>query len=69
MFFYKLSCLLLTKAFGNRTSNNFIAGFVIGGIVFGKKTPINYQINLYLLSRIVTALAEYLYNKYISQQI
>lgn len=64
VFLYKLSCLLLHKLVGNRKSNHFIAGFVIGGLVFGKKTSINYQINLYLLSRIVVALTEYCYTKY-----
>lgn len=57
VFFYKLTCLLLSKLLGTRPFNSFIAGFLVGGIVFGKKTPINYQINLYLLSRITIALA------------
>ncbi len=39
----------------------------MGGLVFGKKTPINYQINLYLLSRITIALAEKVHNKYLEQ--
>lgn len=56
VFFYKTACILLAKFFGQRPLNSFVAGFVVGGIVFGKKTPINYQINLYLLSRIIIAL-------------
>jgi len=50
-----LFCLLLQKAIGDKKYNHFIAGFIIGGLVFGKKTPINYQINLYLFSRIIVA--------------
>jgi peroxisomal membrane protein 4 len=64
VFFYKLCCLLLKKAFGYRPFNSFVAGCVVGAAVFGRKTPINYQINLYLLSRITIALAELVYNKY-----
>jgi peroxisomal membrane protein 4 len=64
VFFYKASCILLGKAFGERPLNSFIAGFVVGGLTFGKKTPINYQINLYLLSRIIIALVGYFYKKY-----
>lgn len=64
VFFYKLSCLLLSKAVGPRPLNSFIAGFLVGGLVFGKKTPINYQINLYLFSRITVALVELFYRKY-----
>lgn len=63
VFFYKLCCLALSKVFGSQPANSFVAGFLVGGLVFGKKTPINYQINLYLLSRITIALAEMLYKK------
>ena len=59
-----MCCLLLKKALGERPLNSFVAGFAVGGLVFGKKTPINYQINLYLLSRITIALAEMFYIKY-----
>ena len=68
MFVYKLCCLGLAKMFGERPSNSFIAGFIVGGFVFGKKTPINYQINLYLLSRILVGLIEYVFNKYLKQK-
>lgn len=53
---YKASCILLAKAFGQRPFNSMVAGFIVGGLIFGKKTPINYQINLYLFSRIIIAL-------------
>ena len=56
VFFYKLLCLILRKIAGYRPLNSFVAGFLVGGLVFGKKTPINYQINLYLFSRITIAL-------------
>ena len=64
VFCYKLFCLVLKKILGNRPLNSFIAGFLVGGVVFGKKTPINYQINLYLFSRITVALIELIYFKY-----
>lgn len=67
VFFYKLVCLVLQQATGYRPFNSFIAGFLVGGLVFGRKTAINYQINLYLLSRITVALAEFLYCKYFPQ--
>lgn len=63
VFFYKLFCLILEKMFGYRPFNSFVAGFLVGGLVFGKKTPINYQINLYLFSRISIALIELCYYK------
>ena len=68
VFLYKLSCLLLEQVLGRRPLNSFIAGFVVGGLVFGKKTPINYQINLYLLSRTTIALAEMVYQRCLSQE-
>jgi hypothetical protein len=54
---------------GKRQLNSFIAGFIVGGLVFGKKTPINYQINLYILSRIITALVEYAYKIYYPERL
>lgn len=39
---------------GKKSLNNFIAGFLVGGIIFGRKrTSINHQIVLYLLSRVI----------------
>lgn len=55
VFFYKTVCIILGKMVGERPLNSFVAGFIVGGIIFGKKTPINYQINLYLFSRIIIA--------------
>lgn len=69
MFCYKAACLILSKIFGSRPSNSFLAGFVVGGLVFGKKTPINYQINLYLFSRIIIAGVEYLYKKKFAERL
>jgi peroxisomal membrane protein 4 len=69
VFFYKSVCLILSKLLGDRPFNSFAAGFVVGGLVFGKKTPINYQINLYLLSRIAIALVEFLYKKYLPERL
>ena len=64
VFFYKSACILLSKILGSRPLNSFLAGFIVGGLVFGKKTPINYQINLYLFSRIIVAAVEHFYKKY-----
>jgi peroxisomal membrane protein 4 len=69
VFFYKAACILLGRAFGQRPANSFVAGFIVGGLVFGRKTPINYQINLYLLSRIIIALVEYVYRKYYPERL
>lgn len=69
VFFYKTACILLAKVLGQRPLNSFVAGFVVGGLVFGKKTPINYQINLYLLSRIIIALVEYIYHRYFPERL
>lgn len=40
VFSYKASCILLAKLWGERPLNNFIAGFVFGGLIFGRKTPV-----------------------------
>lgn len=69
VFFYKAACLLLAKLVGARPLNSFVAGFIVGGLVFGKKTPINYQITLYLFSRIVIAGVELFYKKYLPERV
>lgn len=40
VFSYKSACYLLEKLWGAKSINNFIAGFVFGGLVFGRKTPV-----------------------------
>jgi len=58
VFSYKLLCGGLEKIQGQRYQyHSFLSAFVVGGVVFGKNNPVNMQINLYLLSRIVTGLA------------
>lgn len=42
VFSYKLSCILLNKIWGEKSLNHFLAGFVFGGIIFGRKTPVRY---------------------------
>ena len=69
VFCYKAACMLLGKLRGKQPSNSFIAGFLVGGLVFGRKTPINYQINLYLMSRILVAGIEYVYRKYYPERL
>jgi len=40
VFGYKATCILLEKLVGKRSINNFIAGFLFGGLIFGRKTPV-----------------------------
>ncbi len=61
VFSYKASCLILNKLFGKKSINNFISGFIFGGLIFGKNTPINHQIVLYLFSRVFVALITMIY--------
>lgn len=37
---YKASCILLSHLWGEKSINHFISGFVFGGLIFGKKTPV-----------------------------
>eukprot|EP01017_Pseudomicrothorax_dubius_P022318 TRINITY_DN2410_c0_g2_i1.p1 TRINITY_DN2410_c0_g2~~TRINITY_DN2410_c0_g2_i1.p1 ORF type:complete len:215 (-),score=4.55 TRINITY_DN2410_c0_g2_i1:175-819(-) len=59
VFSYKFLTYILSKLQGKvsvlrKTSfNAFISGLICGYIIFRKETPINQQITLYLLSRIV----------------
>lgn len=56
---YKAIVMLLNKLRGKHSSNAFIAGCIGGGIIFGRtKTPINYQIILYLFSRVLVSSVE-----------
>eukprot|EP00301_Raphidiophrys_heterophryoidea_P020472 c5154_g1_i1.p1 GENE.c5154_g1_i1~~c5154_g1_i1.p1 ORF type:complete len:202 (-),score=39.34 c5154_g1_i1:327-932(-) len=51
---YKAMLLVQRKLSGTRKPfHSAIAGAVGGSIVFGSNTPVNQQINLYLLSRII----------------
>lgn len=63
VFLYKLTCILLEKVLGKTSFNNFLSGFIWGYFVWGHKTPVNYQIVLYLFSRIMMALVEMIYYK------
>jgi hypothetical protein len=65
---YKSAVLILEKVFGKNPINNFLAGFVFGGLIFGKQTPVNHQIVLYLLSRVLTALVTLIYKTYMSRR-
>ena len=61
---YKAMVMLLNKIRGKRSSNAFIAGCIGGGIIFGRaKTPINYQIILYLFSRVLVSSVELAHKK------
>jgi hypothetical protein len=37
---YKAGCLALEKLWGHHAVNNFLCGFVLGGLVFGRKRPV-----------------------------
>jgi peroxisomal membrane protein 4 len=63
VFLYKLTCILLTKLLGRTSLNNFLAGFSCGYYVWRNKTPVNYQIVLYLFSRVAMALNDMLYER------
>jgi len=43
--------------------NHFISGLLFGTLIFGKKTGVNNQIVLYLLSRVMIGLATLAYTK------
>ena len=43
--------------------NHFLSGLLFGTLIFGKKTGVNNQIVLYLLSRVMIALVTLAYNK------
>jgi len=64
VFLYKAGLYILQKATGKKEKwHSFVSGFMMGYIVFGKKTNVNYQIVLYLLSRIITGGINNLVNK------
>jgi peroxisomal membrane protein 4 len=68
VFAYKFSTLVLEKVFGKNSANNFVSGFIFGGLIFGKQTPVNHQIVLYLLSRVLTAAVALIYKKYMRER-
>lgn len=63
VFAYKSGYKILNHLFRPSAMNHFIAGVVFGTLIFGKKTGVNNQIVLYLLSRVVIGLATLLYTK------
>lgn len=48
---YKTSCFLLEKLWGETSLNSFLSGFVIGGFIFGRKTPVHISHNVRSMSR------------------
>lgn len=40
VFCYKASCVILASLWGEKKVNHFLAGFVFGGLIFGRKTPV-----------------------------
>lgn len=40
-----------------------MSGLIFGGLIFGKKTGVNQQIVLYLLSRVTVGIATYVYRR------
>lgn len=57
-FLYKLSNILLRKLSTGKKEqwHVFLSAFIVGKYVFGENNPINMQINMYLLSRIIFGL-------------
>lgn len=64
VFTFKVILFLLYKLAGKQQKvNHLISGFLAGYVCFKKNTPVNYQITLYLLSRILVGGAQHLSNK------
>jgi peroxisomal membrane protein 4 len=63
VFSYKAGYKILDKIIGKTSGNHFISGLIFGSLIFGKKTGVNHQIVLYLLSRVLVGLASLLYKK------
>lgn len=59
--FYKfLTCLFRNLRQKDDAFNVIIAGFIGGAIMFGTNTPINSQINMYVMSRVIFGIAKLL---------
>jgi peroxisomal membrane protein 4 len=59
VFIYKVIVRFLASARSRESKiHNFIAGGISGFTMFGKKTPVNYQLSLYLLSRITVGIID-----------
>ncbi|ETO29998.1 hypothetical protein RFI_07121, partial [Reticulomyxa filosa] len=56
---YKLVCAIVRRIFGtpNHWLVHFLSGAIAGGIIWGEKTAVNHQINLYVFSRICFSMA------------
>lgn len=63
VFLYKSAVILMEKLYKKTTLNNFIAGTLCSYLVWREKTPVSYQIALYLFSRIIVGLVDMLYRK------
>lgn len=60
LLFKLLRCQLQNRLDISRGPASFVAGGISGAVVWGRsRTPINYQVVLYLLSRIVTGLVHH----------
>ena len=63
--FYKALVRILEKIRGRKSKYHaLLAGFLIGGIVFRKKTSVNLQISLYLLARVIVGGAANIAQRY-----
>lgn len=69
VFLYKLCVIIFEKIYKKTSLNNFVAGTLCGYFVWKEKTPVNYQIVLYLFSRITVALMDMAYRKYKEGQV
>lgn len=61
--FKAILCVLRQLTRSNDRWVHFVSGVVGGVIVFGKDTPVNSQVNMYVLSRIVVGMGKWLAKK------
>ena len=59
---YKTGYKCLNQLLGTSSANHFVSGLIFGTLIFGKKSGVNTQIVLYLLSRVAIGLATLFYS-------
>jgi len=70
VFLYKSFVRILNKIRGKKSKyHSLLAGLVVGYFIFGNKTNINYQVVLYLLSRVIVGGVANLAKKYKKDKI
>jgi len=61
VFSYKAGYKFLNHLIKPNSFNHLLSGLIFGALIFGKKTGVNQQIVLYLLSRVLIGLLTKLY--------